>query len=81
MSVVLEGVEQRIGHLFGTADYQPLPSGGDIRWRNTAQWARNTLVHKRGLMKDDSPNGVWELTDEGVAEVKKRQGGQSKSLQ
>ena len=74
MHKVLEGVEERMGHLFGPVDYEPLRSGRDIRWRNTAQWARNTLVHKRGLLKGDSPHGIWELTPAGVAEVEKNLG-------
>lgn len=32
--------------------------------RNTAQWARNSMV-KEGLMASDSPRGIWEITDEG----------------
>lgn len=70
MREVLDGVERKIGHLFGPVDHELMPSGGDIRWRNTAQWARNSLV-KRGLLRADSPRGIWELADEGVAEVEK----------
>ncbi|MGD0878461.1 MAG: winged helix-turn-helix domain-containing protein [Anaerolineales bacterium] len=46
-------------------DKQPLPSApSSPRWRNTAQWARNALV-KEGLMANDSPKGVWEITEAG----------------
>ena len=79
MREVLKGVEQKIGHLFGPADYEILPSGREVRWWNTAQWARNTLVHKRGLMKSDSHHGIWELTASGVAEVERHLGQQAKS--
>ncbi|MDO8586146.1 MAG: winged helix-turn-helix domain-containing protein [Armatimonadota bacterium] len=34
------------------------------RWRNAAQWARNTMVND-GLLRSDSPRGVWEITDKG----------------
>jgi restriction system protein len=37
---------------------------GVVRWRNRAAWRRLNLV-KQGLLKDDSPRGTWELTDEG----------------
>ncbi|RMH13146.1 MAG: hypothetical protein D6698_14360, partial [Gammaproteobacteria bacterium] len=33
-------------------------------WRNTAQWCRNTMV-REGLMKSDSPYGIWEITEAG----------------
>ena len=34
------------------------------RWRNAAQWARNSMIHE-GLLKADSPRGVWEISDQG----------------
>jgi hypothetical protein len=34
------------------------------RWNNTAQWARNTMVAE-GLLKNNSPRGIWELTEAG----------------
>ena len=46
-------------------DFQPLASDPELpRWRNTGQWARNALV-KQGLMRRDSPRGVWEISDAG----------------
>ncbi len=35
-----------------------------IRWRNTAQFARNTMVRK-GLLKSNSARGIWEITEAG----------------
>ena len=46
-------------------DYDPLASGPDNpRWRNAGQWARNSMVNE-GLLKRDSPRGIWEITDAG----------------
>ena len=46
-------------------DHEPLASNADLpRWRNTAQWARNTMA-REGLLKGDAPRGVWELSDAG----------------
>lgn len=46
-------------------DFQPLPSDPDEqRWRNTAKWARNTLV-RDGRLKSGSRYGTWEIADEG----------------
>src|SRR5262249_20144482 len=45
MNRVLQKVEVKLSKTLGPVDFQPLPSGSpsSIRWRNTAQWARNTL--------------------------------------
>jgi restriction system protein len=46
-------------------DLTPLASDGVTpRWRNTAQWARNSL-REEGLIRDDTPRSIWEITDEG----------------
>jgi hypothetical protein len=61
-------VVDRVGELmedrFTEWDRQVLPSGTDIRWRNKANWARNTMVNE-GLLASDSPRGIWEITDQG----------------
>jgi hypothetical protein len=54
-------------------DYEPHESNAkQIRWRNTAQWARNTMANDDGRMKNDSPNGTWEISDKGRAWLKKQ---------
>ena len=68
VSDVLELVEKKMKQILSEVDYQKLPSGVDIRWRNTAMWERLKLV-KDGLLKSESPNGIWELSDKGVQEV------------
>ena len=62
---VLKVVEGKMKSLLKEIDYQKIPSGKEIRWRNTAKWERSTLV-KGGLLKSGSPKGVWELADKGV---------------
>lgn len=62
---VLERVETKMKHVLNEYDWQPLPSDPkSVRWKNTAQWCRNTLV-REGLMKSDSPYGIWEISDAG----------------
>ncbi|WP_052297133.1 winged helix-turn-helix domain-containing protein [Marinithermus hydrothermalis] len=62
---VLERVQQKMAHVLNEYDYQPLPSDPrSARWRNTAQWCRNALV-REGLMKSDSPYGIWEISEQG----------------
>jgi hypothetical protein len=54
-------------HQLNEYDHQLLPSDNStMRWRNTAQWARNTL-RSEGLLRSDSPRGTWEISDDGRA--------------
>ena len=65
MREVLDRVEAKMKDVLNTYDREPLPSNPrSVRWRNTAQWCRNTLV-REGLMKSDSPYGVWEISEAG----------------
>ncbi len=62
---VLELVEIKMKGVLNDYDYQPLPSTPrHIRWKNSAQWARVTMVQE-GLLKQDSPYGIWEITEAG----------------
>jgi hypothetical protein len=54
-------------------DYEPHESDAQqIRWRNTAQWARNLMVNEDGRMKKNSPRGVWEISEKGRNWLKKQ---------
>ena len=46
--------------------------GTDTYWGNELSWARNELKDA-GLLKNNSPNGLWELTREGEKEASKLQ--------
>lgn len=62
---VLNIVKLKMKDILTPYDHQPLPSKPEeVRWINTARWCRNTLV-REGLMKKDSPYGIWEISDEG----------------
>jgi len=65
MKEVLAELGMRMQGTLKTVDYDSLPSDpGMIRWRNTAQWSRQALVND-GLLKNDSPRGIWEISSEG----------------
>jgi len=67
MQDVLQRVEEKMKGALNEYDYESLPSDPkSVRWRNTAQWCRNTLVTE-GLMRPDSPRGIWEISDNGRA--------------
>lgn len=45
-------------------DYKETPGTRVVRWRNRTQFARHELV-KKGQMRQDSPHGVWEISEAG----------------
>lgn len=56
---------------FTEVDRETLPSDGlTLRWRNTAQWARNTLADHGYI--DRSVRGVWTITPAGRAWLERR---------
>ncbi len=64
---VLVRVEEKMAGMLNEYDYETLPSSPKtVRWRNTAQWCRNRLV-REGYMRDDSPYGIWEISEKGRA--------------
>ena len=70
MQAVLDKVHTAMKPILKDVDHQPLASDPDMpRWRNSAQWARNTM-RQEGLLKDDSPHGTWEITEAGKERLK-----------
>lgn len=62
---VLDRVYDRVRDQLNEYDHMALPSDGVTpRWRNTAQWARNSL-RQQGYLKNDSLRGIWEISDAG----------------
>ena len=62
---VMTKLEPIMKEVLRTVDYEPLASDPEMpRWRNTAKWARNSMV-KEGLLKQNSPYVVWEITEAG----------------
>lgn len=69
---VLDRVEQTIAQQLDDIDRELLASGRSQkpRWRMSAREERRIMA-KKGLLKKDCPRGIWELTDEGLAEAKR----------
>lgn len=61
---VIEKVGEKMRGKLTQADYEKLPSGMMVRWKNRAQWERFSMVED-GLLKSGSPRGIWEITDKG----------------
>jgi restriction system protein len=70
---VLDRLGEKMKSTLKPKDYEPHQSDtAQIRWRNTAQWARNHMVNDPtdGRMKRGSTNGRWEISDKGRAWLK-----------
>lgn len=69
----LDRVAEKMKTILNDYDRQPLPSQPKItRWNNNAQWCRNILVQE-GLMKADSPRGIWEISEKGKTALKNKE--------
>ena len=65
MADVLERIPKAMKGTLTDVDFEPLASGSEVpRWWNTAQWAHSSMA-QLGLLKSDSPRGVWEMTEAG----------------
>jgi hypothetical protein len=64
VSEAVDKVGALMEHRFTEQDREKVRSGW-IRWRSSVEWVRDRLV-KEGLLKKDSPRGIWELTPKGV---------------
>lgn len=62
---VIDRVGQKLENVLTPADRERLSSGVEVRWRNRAQWQRYNMG-REGLLKRDSPRGIWEITEEGM---------------
>jgi hypothetical protein len=59
---VEEIMEQRLKGKLLQRDLEHLTTG-ELVWRNNAEWERLRMV-KEGVLKKDSPRGIWELNKE-----------------
>lgn len=65
-ALVLDHVGEKMKGVLKPIDYAVLPSDGkSIRWRNAAQWARNSMVNDDGRMVKNGKNGIWEISEKG----------------
>jgi len=65
---VISAVGEKLGSRLTELDRSHLRSGG-LRWQSRIQFVRLRLL-ERGLLKRNSPRGVWELSEEGEAVLK-----------
>lgn len=61
---IIEIVGEKMKHVLMPADYQKLPTSNYIRWENRVAWQASNM-RRDGLVKNDSPRGIWEITEAG----------------
>jgi restriction system protein len=70
VSVILNKLEPKVKSFLKEVDHEPIGSKPcESRWRNTARWARNTMINE-GLLKPDSGRGIWEISENGKQYLK-----------
>lgn len=60
---IRKALEAAVASQLSEADHEPV-SSGDPRWWNAVCWERKRLVDE-GLFADNSPRGIWKITDAG----------------
>jgi hypothetical protein len=66
---VLDCVYKKMKDFLVPVDLEKLPSTRKIRWRDTAIWERYCMI-KEGVLKSDSPRGIWEISEKGKEYLK-----------
>ncbi|OQX00557.1 MAG: hypothetical protein BWK80_61600 [Desulfobacteraceae bacterium IS3] len=61
---VVERVGEKMRNILTEKDREKLQTGTDLIWENNVKWARNDLKES-GYLKDDSPYGLWEISESG----------------
>jgi Mrr N-terminal domain len=61
---VIELVGEKMKDVLTPADRRQLPSHG-IRWEHAVAWQASHMRRVAGLLRHDSPRGVWEISDAG----------------
>jgi hypothetical protein len=62
---VLDLLGEKMKPILKPKDYEPHESNAkQIRWRNSAQWARDKMSNRDGRMTKRN-DGIWEISDKG----------------
>lgn len=63
VSDVLKEMEGKLSSKLLPGDLEVIPGGRMIVWKYFAQWERSRM-RKEGIIKRNSPQGIWELADD-----------------
>jgi hypothetical protein len=60
---VMEEMSRQLEGKLLSGDFSLRQDGKSIAWKNNAQWER-LKMRQEGILRDDSPSGIWELVKE-----------------
>lgn len=63
-SDLIEELTKDMAATLNKFDWEVLPDGRTVRWKNNVGWAKKPLKDA-GLISTTAPDGVWEITDAG----------------
>jgi hypothetical protein len=66
---IRNSLQKRLVKSFKAGDLEQV-SSGEIRWWNAVCWERADLI-RENLFREDSPRGIWELTEQGKKEARR----------
>ena len=62
---VIKWVQTQMKDQLKSVDYEALPSNPNVpRWCNLVMWERQNMKAE-GLLRDDSPRGIWAISETG----------------
>ena len=64
MTPIIDRVGEIMRDQLNEKDWELLPSGKEIRWKNSVQWLRFRLK-ERGYMSSNTPHGIWGISEKG----------------
>lgn len=60
---VIAQIERQLDGKLLPGDMEWRDSVNEVAWQNNAKWERNRM-REAGILRGDSPHGIWELSDE-----------------
>lgn len=70
-ALVIPQIESRMKDLLKEEDFERVQSSNKPRWIIAVRKARGELI-EQGLLKENSPRGMWELSDKGWQVLEKK---------
>ncbi|MGD9975762.1 MAG: winged helix-turn-helix domain-containing protein [Desulfatirhabdiaceae bacterium] len=62
LSEIFDVMEKQFSGKLQPGDLELRQDGKTLVWKNNTQWERMLMI-REGILKSDSPNGIWELTE------------------
>ena len=70
-AIIMPQLESKMKEFLKASDFERLPASNKPRWVVAVRNARSELIEK-GLLKENSPRGLWELSEKGWEAIEKK---------